>query len=299
MRNYFKLGKLALKQIIKGVEFPAGISIDVTNKCNLKCKHCYFIENNYVQELSKEKIIQKVRELKKEYPSIIHASWVGGEPLLRKDVVEEGMSLFSFNMIVTNGTIELPSWENCVFNISIDGTKEYHENIRGKDTYDIIKKNIRKSNNRINLACVLNKENYRCIKDLLKEWKDTKVGGIVFDFYTPIKTKKEDLWIDWKKRDKIIEDLLELKKKYKGFILNTKLLLNSMRSKNSQKVTSNCLLPNGAISLDPMGNRKLPCILGKDADCSRCGCIIPFHLYNFKNLKGRIKSINRSLKTLM
>ena len=34
-------------------------------------------------------------------------------------------------MVVTNGSIELPKWKNCVFNISIDGTKEYYEKIRG------------------------------------------------------------------------------------------------------------------------------------------------------------------------
>ena len=32
------------KILIKGLPKPVGVSIDITNKCNLKCKHCYFLQ---------------------------------------------------------------------------------------------------------------------------------------------------------------------------------------------------------------------------------------------------------------
>jgi len=35
-------------------------------------------------------------------------------------------------------------------------------------------------------------------------------------------------------------------------------------------------LPNGVISLDPMGKPKPKCVMGEKADCSRCGCIVPY-----------------------
>ena len=181
-------------------------------------------------------------------------------------------------MVVTNGSLELPSWNNCVFNISIDGTKEYYEKIRGAGNYDRAKRNANREDIHVNIACVLNNENYYCIDDLIKEWKETKIEGINFDFYTPIAGIEDDLWLDWKKRDEIVLKLIELKKKYGNFLLNSKPILESMLSKNSERITSNCLVPKAVICFDPMGNRKLPCVIGNKADCARCGCIVAFSM---------------------
>jgi len=289
MNTYIRLGYYFLKNALFGIKFPIGISIDVTNKCNLRCKHCYFFQQNYQEELNDEDLLKKIKAIKKEYPSIIHASWVGGEPLLRKKIIEEGIKLFPFNMVVTNGSLELPKWKNCVFNISIDGTKEYYEKIRGIGNYEKAKYNANRDDVHVNIACVLNKDNYYCIEDLIKEWKNTKIQGINFDFYTPIKGIEEDLWLNWEERDKIIDKLLELKKIFGNFILNSEPILKLMKSKNSKKITLNCILPKAVICLDPVGNRKLPCVIGSKADCSRCGCIVPFQIESLI-MKKQIKS---------
>src|SRR5215471_7219315 len=60
-------------------------SIDVSKECNLRCRHCYFFEQDYDAELSVEEWIGKLEELKKtrsllEFP-FFHCTWVGGEPL--------------------------------------------------------------------------------------------------------------------------------------------------------------------------------------------------------------------------
>lgn len=278
MNNSIKLGGYFLKNVIFGIKFPLAISIDVTNRCNLRCKHCYFFQQDYKSELSDEALLKKVKEIKTKYPSIVHASWVGGEPLLRKEVIEKGMRHFPFNMVVTNGTLELPKWKNCVFNVSVDGTKEYHEKIRGAGIYDKVKKHADRSDIHVNIACVLNKENYYCIGDFLKEWKETKVGGVNFDFYTPIQGIKDDLWLNWAERDKIIRKLFMLRKKWGNFLMNPEPVLKLMLSENSKKITLNCSVPKVVICLDPMGNRKLPCVIGEKADCSKCGCAVPFFI---------------------
>jgi len=275
---FFKLAYWKFKNMLFGVKFPMGISIDVTNKCNLRCKHCYFFKQNHTKELSETKLLEKLKEIKKENPSIIHASWVGGEPLLRKRILEEGTKLFLINMIVTNGTLELPKLKNCNFYVSVDGTKKYYEKIRGENIYEKVKKNADRDNIPVFIKCVLNKQNYGCAEEMLKEWKKTKVRGITFDFYTPIKGIKEALWLNQKERDKVLDKLLELKKIYGDFISNSEKVLKAMKSENSGKITKNCLLPKATISLDPMGKRKLPCVIGEKADCSRCGCVVPFYL---------------------
>ena len=289
MNKSIKLGHYFLKSVLFGTKFPMALSVDVTNKCNLRCKHCYFFQQNHKNELSEEDLLKKVKEIKKEYPSIIHASWVGGEPLLRKNVVEEGMKLFPFNMVVTNGSIELPKWKRCVFNVSVDGTKEYYEEIRGLKIYDKVKKHANRNDIHVNIACVLNKENYYCIEDLLKEWRKTKIRGINFDFYTPIRGIDDNLWLSWQERDVIIEKLIKLKKIYGNFILNSKSILKLMRSDSSKKITSNCVVKKAAVCFDPMGKRKLPCVIGDKADCSRCGCIVPFQIESLM-VKKQIES---------
>lgn len=154
MSNYSKIIYQIFKRYFWGIKFPIGISIDVTHRCNLKCKHCYFLKQNYKSELSEEIFLKKIKEIKKDYPSIIHASWVGGEPLLRKSLVKKGMKLFPFNMIVTNGTMRLPKWKNCAFNISVDGTKKYYEKIRGVNFYDKVKQNANRKDISVNISCV-------------------------------------------------------------------------------------------------------------------------------------------------
>ena len=280
MLQFLNLGYTFGKGAIFGFKFPLAISIDVTNKCNLRCKHCYFWSQKHTNELSEKDLLKKVKETKKKYPTIFHATWVGGEPLLRKDIVKKGMKLFPFNMIVTNGSITLPKWKNCTFNVSVDGTKKYYEEIRGKDTYDRMKKNANRSDVKVNIACVLNKKNHHCLEDLLKEWSKTKVRGIHFDFYTPIKGKV-DLWLDWKERDEIIDRLLILRKRYGNFILNSRPILELMKSKNSKTLTRNCPIPKAAVCLSPTGTIKKPCVIGKHADCSRCGCIIAYFIESF------------------
>ncbi len=278
MANSLKLGGYFLKNLIWGVKFPLAISVDVTNRCNLRCKHCYFFQQNHKSELSDRDLLKKLKEIKTKHPSIVHASWVGGEPLLRKEVVEKGMKLFPFNMIVSNGSLELPKWKNCVFNVSVDGTKEYYEKIRGAGIYDKVKKHANRSDINVNIACVLNKENHYCVEDFLKEWKETKVGGVIFGFYTPIKGVKNDLWLNWKQRDEIIGKLLKLRKKYGNFLMNPESVLELMLSKNAKKITLNCPVPKVVVCLDPAGNKKIPCVIGEKADCARCGCCIPFFM---------------------
>lgn len=281
MANYFKIAEYFSKILFFGIKYPVGMSIDVTNKCNLRCKHCYFFQQNQEKELSDSELLNRIKVFKKAYPSMEQATWVGGEPLLRKDLIIEGMKLFPFNMIVTNGTKELPNWKNCVFNVSVDGTKKYYEKIRGAGLYEKVKMNADRDDIRVNIACVLNKENYFCIEDLLEEWAKTKVRGVTFDFYTPIRGIKSDLWLNWQERDQIIRKLMDLRKKYGGFLLDSEPVLELMLSENSQKLTTNCIVPKAVVCMDSAGNIKRPCVMGNKADCSRCGCIIPFLIESF------------------
>ena len=266
-----------LKLLIKGIPKPVGVSIDITNRCNLKCKHCYFWRQNYKAELDDNNWLNKIKDLKNQYKNLLQASWCGGEPLLRKNLIEKGMKFFRYNLIVTNGTIPLPNWPDGVFEVSVDGSKKFHEMIRGKN-YDKIKQNINRKDLHINIACIINKLNYKCLRDMVEEWSKTKVKGIHFGFYSPTKTDSiGNLWIDFKLRDKIIEEIRLLKKEYGSFILPTDKVLDLMLAKNCDEVVSNCPFKDFIICLGPDGKRKL-CPVGDQAICSKCVHSPPFFM---------------------
>jgi len=266
-----------IKLLIKGIPRPVGVSIDITNRCNLKCKHCYFLRQNYQAELDDNAWLNKIKDLKNQYKNLIQASWCGGEPLLRKELIEKGMKFFRYNLIITNGTIPLPNWPNGVFEVSVDGTKKFHEMIRGK-SYDKIKQNIDRKDLHINIACIINKLNYKCIRDMVEEWSKTEVKAIHFGFYSPTKTDSiGNLWTDFELRDKIIEEIRLLKKEYGNFILPTDRVLDLMLAKNCAKVVSNCPFKDFIICLGPDGERKL-CPVGDQAICAKCGHSPPFFM---------------------
>lgn len=267
-----------IKRLFFKVHYPLGISFDITNRCNLRCKHCYFLLQNQSEELIDADFLNRVIELKNMYPSVMHAGWLGGEPLLRKELLVQCTKFFPLNMIVTNGTIELPVITNSVFNVSVDGTREYYQQIRGAGCYDEVKENANRSDIRVNITCVLNRINSDCIEAFLEEWKKTSVQGISFSFYTPQKGIDDPLYLTGTQRDTVIDRILSLKKEYEDFILNSRSVLNLMKSATSSEVTSHCKYPKALLSIDAKGSVKSPCVMGSGIDCSRCGCVVPFEI---------------------
>jgi MoaA/NifB/PqqE/SkfB family radical SAM enzyme len=253
--------------------------IDVTYRCNLRCRHCYFRKQEYQSELSTEEWIVKFEKLKEERFPFMICGWIGGEPLLRKDLIEKGRRYFKTNVVFTNGTIELPYWPDVAFSVSIHGTGRYYYEMTGAQPgiYQKIKKNVDRPHLDVVIAFCVTRLNYHCIEEMLKEWSHTSVKGIVFEFYTPMKGEGDELWLDWDERDRIIDHIMALRKTYGEFIWISDRIYRLMKSGTARKITSNCPFSKIGFSFDPMGRAKIPCQLGPMADCSRCGCILPFY----------------------
>jgi sulfatase maturation enzyme AslB (radical SAM superfamily) len=154
---------------------PSALSVDVTNVCNLRCKHCFW--DSYDEELSagtKEDILDSVKEVLKKYPTITNVTWYGGEPLISNKtiaLVQEGLRFKKNNLVITNGTFPIPEWrENVHFAVSLDGTQEIHDSLRGVGTYDKAKKNILAAMAKgapIAILYCLNSVNIECTPDFL------------------------------------------------------------------------------------------------------------------------------------
>lgn len=276
------------------------VSIDITNKCNLRCKHCYFFEQDSIkQELKPDQWYEKLLEMKREKTiSFLQCTWIGGEPLLRRDLIEKARKLFKFNTIVTNGTLPIPNWrDNVNFYISIDGDEERHDFIRNKKgLYKILQNTVKTSPVPVTIAYCVNNLNHNSIEKCFDEWRNhPNVKNFCFDIYTPIESLSDELTLPWKERDTIIDRLLRLKDQYPEFLVVEKEVIELMYSHNCKKVTDNCVFAKRALAFDPLGKYKEKCMLGPKADCDRCGCVVPFYMHSLTHKPTVIKNTMRKL----
>ena len=266
-------------------------SVDVNNVCNLHCSHCYWWLNrkNDAEDLSAEQWREIIRStFKKQHVYVV--TLVGGEPTMRPDIIE----VFCEEMprrvcVVTNGTYPLKRFANLYFYwISLDGTEEIHDSIRGKGAYIKTKQNIleyiRGSDRKgkpawkdIWITMTINSLNYNTIEYLIEEWKD-KVNKIGFQFHTPF-VKNDPLWMPFgDKRSKVVDNLISLRKKYPHFVINGEKQLSLMKGNWGGIGTTPIQCPSWAIlSLDHMGRIKQPCCIGSADNkaskpiCEECG----------------------------
>jgi len=141
--------KLALQKVSLAtgsvLSKPTGIFIAVTNRCNLRCRQCEVPRlTAFHDELSTEQWKKVLRELRVWLGTPI-LRWSGGEPFMRKDmieVLEYSAGLGMLNSVITNGQlIDKKLAERIVdaevFNISlsIDGLQKGHDFVRGEGTF--------------------------------------------------------------------------------------------------------------------------------------------------------------------
>src|SRR3989304_1006811 len=131
---------LELKRIIFGVKHFA--EIDVTDNCNLRCKHCYHFygKNDFrVKELDSSVWEKRFNELHRHGVRSILA--VGGEPSLRPDVLKLADSIFPYVFVITNGMVKIPEKFNHRLFVSLDGVEKTNDTIRGAGVFSRVIKN--------------------------------------------------------------------------------------------------------------------------------------------------------------
>lgn len=249
-------------------------SADITNSCNLKCKHCYWWLNRKPhKELSADEWRNIVRKNFIE-KSVLSISLTGGEPLLRSDVIEAILEEMKWRYvtIVTNGTIPLVNFGAGYF-ISIDGTESIHDTIRGMKVYKKVRQNILNHPEvNVTINMTINSLNYECVDKVVHEWYNF-ARALTFQFHTPF-SYDDKLWLPYGKlRNKTIDKLLKIKETCPDFIANTSKQLNLFRD---GKWTANC--PNWFfVNLDSSGKTKQSCVISNTDEngikpiCERCG----------------------------
>lgn len=186
-----------IKTVLFRKKDPILGTIILTDKCNLKCKHCSV--NNITAVVHPYKQIKK--EMRQLYDMGIRILffcggetflWKDGEKSLRDLVIEAKKMGFLIVNVVTNGTFPIDLPEADLILLSLDGNRMQHNTIRG-DTYDIIMENIQNAtSDNICFYMAINQINKSGIKDVCMKAKNlSNVRAVSFNFHTPYPDTKE------------------------------------------------------------------------------------------------------------
>lgn len=252
---------LEVKRFITKKPFIA--EVDITDRCNLRCVHCYhFQEKDQVAD--KADFDEWKRRLKALYKQGIRVIMLmGGEPLLRKDIVKLADSLFPFVETITNGTVSLPdNYDHRIF-VSIDGGRETNDKIRGKGVFDKVIENIR-GDKRVVFNMTLLESNYKELEYVVNLSEKIGISGIVCNMYTAV--ENGDGPLEKEVRQKIVDELRRVKKLKPGTLLFTE---NAIGWFEDADHTGYCYWREQVLHFDSdMDERK--CFAA--ADCTKCGC---------------------------
>lgn len=195
--SFWHFSKFGIKTILFQKKKPILGTVIVTDKCNLKCKHCSV--NNITA------VIHPYQQIKNEMKQLYDMGvrilfFCGGETFMWKDgdknirdlVIEAKQMGFLIVNVVTNGTFPIDLPEADLILLSLDGDRERHNEIRG-DTYDCIMENIKNAtSDNICFYMAINQINKDYVRDVCLTARDTKnVRAVSFNFHTPYPDTKE------------------------------------------------------------------------------------------------------------
>lgn len=225
---------------------------EITNQCNYNCNYCIF-SSNYIKaknELSTKEFIKIIDQLYDKNFKYIKVT--GGEPFLRKDIIEiltymckKGMHIdISTNgSFLTESIIESLNKINLdMLHISLDGKDKYsHEIVRGTNTYlKVIKamKILSKLNKYKRVGTVIHKYNEFELEEIIQLCIDNKIDEIIFSIMEPVgRMKGNNSFYKTRNINNLTDELVKLAKKYPEIIINYNWKIQENLEKNCPALT--------------------------------------------------------------
>jgi len=179
----------------------------ITERCNLKCKHCYFDEKFLKNELSSNKLFAVLDDyinLLKKWKLSREASRIsitGGEPLIRNDFFKFLERCYQNREktrygILTNGILlsdekvaKLKRFKIDYAQVSLEGMEKNNDEIRGKGTFKKIIKAVKlliKNKIDTGISVTVTKQNLRNIPLLIKLAEKLRINSLGLRRFIPI-----------------------------------------------------------------------------------------------------------------
>lgn len=266
-----------------GENVPAFLISSITSNCNLFCKGCYARENKSCGEgLNKEQlsgkrwgeIFKEARDL-----GISFILLAGGEPLLRRDVIEKAAEVKEIIFpIFTNGTMLQKEYinlfdknRNLVPMLSIEGDRDQTDGRRGEGTYDALM-NVMNTLNEKNIlygaSVTMTTENVRTItsKDFFDKLYNKGCRIFIFIEYVPVTETTKHLAPADTERETLENEQLKLREQYEDVIF--------LSFPGDEKYSGGCLAAGrGFFHINVDGSAE-PCPFSPYSDISLKDCTL-------------------------
>ncbi len=132
------------KKVDNSYSFPFKLFLDITDYCQLDCRHCLNNHHNSENKLDIKKIEKIIKECRDH--GLFYVKLGGGEPLTHPNILkiikefsESGIyvSLSTNSLLINDSLSNFLKKYNVKVSISLEGPKEINDLIRGVGHYDI------------------------------------------------------------------------------------------------------------------------------------------------------------------
>lgn len=170
----------------------------LTNRCNLACKHCLYIERYLEKKDLSSEILEKLLSQLEGSRAEIHL--LGGEPLCRADICEIVESITRKGLVAKILTNGYALTEQLMRNLADSGLREIGFSIDGIENIHNLNRGNPLSFGRVmnaieiaksfgylpKVSCAIHKDNVGSICSLLQLLDERKVGRILLEHMLPI-----------------------------------------------------------------------------------------------------------------
>lgn len=206
--RYFKEYYITPGLYKKKYDYPTHVNFPVTDNCNSQCQMCNVWKDKSHNELSPNQIETIFSD--SLFKNVLHVGLSGGEPTLRKDLVEIVSRIIKTtptlkSLSITSHGFHPKKWEKTAplikeqtsllgiefrINISVDGVGSLHEEVRRvKGGWEKVKQTISVVQNQnipLQLQCTVSKHNIFGVNEVLSFAKENDID-VIFRKATEIK----------------------------------------------------------------------------------------------------------------
>lgn len=264
VRWFFRVRVLGRLEPLQSVIF-------ITNRCNLRCKHCNVVEERDCTTKSWAQIEEELKKCRAMGSRFV--DFEGGEPFIWRDgdktiddlcVLAKKLGFFS-TTITTNAQIPFDAPNADLIWVSLDGVGAYHDAVRGPGAFERLERNVAASTHPfLNANMAINRLNYESVEEVVRYVTESpRFKYLSVNFHTPY-PGTEDLALDWETRCAVIDKLLELRKKGAPLMNSAR----GIRKLKDMNFTKRCWISN-FVSVDGVFHKAC---LGEELGlCDRCG----------------------------
>lgn len=285
------LAAFGFKSLVLRQKKPIIAGMPLTDVCNLHCKHCV-VANVGRGHYTFARIEETLRHFYEIGVRIMYLQ--GGEIMTWRegtkdvnDVIRLAHEIGFFKVAcVTNGTLGVASEADLMW-VSLDGSKNLHDSIRGEGAFDTVMRNLETTrHSRVALNMTINRINAGEVEAVAGiASRLSTVYGVSFNFHTPY-PGVEEICLPMSERPAVIDRIARLKRQ--GFpVLNTFGGLRAMKANKWKR-------PLSFIHLMEK-DRIYECCFGRDhaGVCEKCGYGVIAELSQI--MSGNIPTILESI----